>query len=513
MYDYTIETQGLNTYRSYRLPDTAELDTVGIGMLQNNNIRGLIAASFTQIDNTYIVNYNITSKITLKKFFSGVINKERLLGVFGSILDTISEMDEYMLDSCQLLLNLEDVYINVSTVQAEFIYIPVTGQNVGINLPMLFKNILFSVEFNQNENCNYVTKLINYLNKEDAFSIDGFRKQLMQLGQQESTAYSDFRQQSLQQQPFLQQPLQQQAQNASSQQSLSQPSIQPASQMQSSQYISQQSPSQQGYFTQQPAGQPAQAQQILRQPSSQQPAEQPSGLVYQVPEVAGAAAAEPGNKKKGFFGFGKSKSEKAEKPEKQDKKKDKKKDKNTFGAIPVPGMEIPGVTPSGAYINTYSNNYADNASVFQNEAYAGMPKSQQLSRPASESGNFGETTVLSLSGMIGETTVLSPSDASTTVKIRPHLIRKRNGEHITIDSDVFKIGKEPAYVNYCIIDNPVISRSHADIICNGNDYYIVDNNSKNHTYVDGIQIMSQTQIHLKNGSRITLANEEFEFCI
>lgn len=485
MYEYTIETQGLNTYRSYRLPDTAELDTVGIGMLQNNNIRGLIAASFTQIDNTYIVNYNITSKITLKKFFSGVINKERLLGVFGSILDTISEMDEYMLDSCQLLLNLEDIYINVSTVQAEFIYIPVTGQNVGINLPMLFKNILFSVEFNQNENCNYVTKLINYLNKEDAFSIDGFRKQLMQLGQQESTAYSDFRQQSS-----------------------SQPSIQPASQMQSSQYISQQ-----GYFTQQPAGQPAQAQQILRQPSSQQPAEQPSGLVYQVPEGAGAAAAEPEHKKKGFFGFGKSKSEKIEKPEKQDKKKDKKKDKNTFGAIPVPGMEIPGVTPSGAYINTYSNNYADNASVFQNEAYAGMPKSQQLSRPASESGNFGETTVLSLSGMIGETTVLSPSDASTAVKIRPHLIRKRNGEHITIDSDVFKIGKEPAYVNYCIIDNPVISRSHADIICNGNDYYIVDNNSKNHTYVDGIQIMSQTQIHLKNGSRITLANEEFEFCI
>jgi len=31
---------------------------------------------------------------------------------------------------------------------------------------MLFKNILFSVEFNQNENCNYVTTLINYLNKE-----------------------------------------------------------------------------------------------------------------------------------------------------------------------------------------------------------------------------------------------------------------------------------------------------------------------------------------------------------
>ena len=41
----------------------------------------------------------------------------------------------------------------------------------------------------------------------------------------------------------------------------------------------------------------------------------------------------------------------------------------------------------------------------------------------------------------------------------------------------------------------------------------MDNNSLNHTYVDGNQIASQIRVMITDGTRIKLANEEFEFKI
>ena len=94
---------------------------------------------------------------------------------------------------------------------------------------------------------------------------------------------------------------------------------------------------------------------------------------------------------------------------------------------------------------------------------------------------------------------------------KPVLIRVRNNERIPIDKPYFRIGKEKSYVDYFIGDNSYISRGHASIITKEGHYYIVDNNSRNHTYVNGDQITSSTEVEIRNGDTIKLANEEFEF--
>ena len=53
-----------------------------------------------------------------------------------------------------------------------------------------------------------------------------------------------------------------------------------------------------------------------------------------------------------------------------------------------------------------------------------------------------------------------------------YLLRKRTGEKITIDKDIFKLGKDAACVDYVVDDNPTISRNHADIIHKKNSYYV-----------------------------------------
>ena len=137
-------------------------------------------------------------------------------------------------------------------------------------------------------------------------------------------------------------------------------------------------------------------------------------------------------------------------------------------------------------------------------APAPMPMVPPMGQPA----NFGETTVLG-GGGIGETTVLGAAPIAQEVK--PILLRIKNNERIIIDKPVFRIGKERSYVDYFIGDNSAISRSHANIVTRDGEYFVVDTNSTNHTYVNGGMIQSNVETKITPGTKIRLGNEEFEF--
>lgn len=93
----------------------------------------------------------------------------------------------------------------------------------------------------------------------------------------------------------------------------------------------------------------------------------------------------------------------------------------------------------------------------------------------------------------------------------PRLIRNSTGEEVKVHGNIFKIGKDKDYVDYCIADNPAISKSHADISRRDGVFYIVDNHSLNGTKVNGELIIPGKMVQLVNGSTISMANEQFSF--
>ena len=124
--------------------------------------------------------------------------------------------------------------------------------------------------------------------------------------------------------------------------------------------------------------------------------------------------------------------------------------------------------------------------------------------------NFGNTVVLD-GGGDGGTVVLNPDDERRARVLRPVLLRKRNNAQIYLNKSPFRIGKAKDYVDYWVGDNPAISRSHAELILSGQQCFIVDTNSTNHTYVNGKMISSNVKFELKDGDVVQLANEEFTF--
>ena len=119
----------------------------------------------------------------------------------------------------------------------------------------------------------------------------------------------------------------------------------------------------------------------------------------------------------------------------------------------------------------------------------------------------GETSVLG--GGAGETSVLGGG----AMQPMATLIRKKNGETANITKSLFIIGKERQKVDFCVPDNNSVSRNHANIVCKGGVYYLVDKNSTNYTFVNGNKLNPNQEVKLNSGDKIKLADEEFEFRI
>jgi len=98
-----------------------------------------------------------------------------------------------------------------------------------------------------------------------------------------------------------------------------------------------------------------------------------------------------------------------------------------------------------------------------------------------------------------------------SVKLKPFLIRKSNTEVVFLNKPVFTIGRERDFADYIITDNRFIGHVHCHFLIRDGEYFVVDDNSKNHTYVNNQMIQPSTEIKIAHGASVRLADEEFEF--
>lgn len=557
---FTYENQGNNTYLVYKIGASDNVDTMSLGMITNNKIDGIVPTLFTQSDTDRFIKYNISAKVSAKEFLSGVVNKKRLLGVFISVLKAIKSTEEYMIDARSLLIDLEHIYVDVSKCDAMLVCLPLVRQNESVNIPMFFKQIMFSTQFDQNENCDYVAQIINYLNSTQVFSVDAFEKLLMDIDA-DNLNIAASKAVAGQQKP-----------------------VQPQSQSQSQQPKPMQPAMNQLKNTQVQTNMPSQGKmQSQRETQSANNVVQPNQVNFAVPNmnpqnqnrinnnvqmgtnISGTYVETTSEKQMSMFGllthYSKENKQIYER-QKAQRKAQKEAEKNgaampgqnvkaSNASFAIPGQppqqrpqpaqaqpqNVMPQQPQQQFVQPQRQFTQSNQPQHQFAQPQPMPQAQQ--KPAQQvqpqpvqnqnantgmtgnpsvppqilenmtkAGNFGETTVLGVGSEAGETTVLGTSQAQI---IKPYLLRIKNNERIELNKPVFRIGKERSYVDYFVSDNTAVSRSHANIINKDNEFYIVDTNSTNHTYVNGSMIQSNVETKIEHGTKIRLANEDFEF--
>lgn len=488
MSDFSRETQGNGNYLVYKFGENDVIDSMCLGQITNNAISGIAPASFFQSDSDRYIKYNVTSKVSVTQLLSGIVGCKRFLGILNGIVDGFISAEEYAIDISMIKLEKDYVFSDVATFDTVLICVPVSNTvntaNANDVLYDFIKDIIWNTQFDESENLDYVTELIAFINIKQAFSIDGLKRTLQKIEDSSNVA-----------------------------------SVKPNT-ANANKTVS----TRPNNNTVQSRGNSAPATTIIRQEGAatsvmnRQPVIQTPSNVPPKPEQK-----KPQEKPMSWFylmcHYSKENKEKynAQKSNtgavSTDKSKKQKSSGNDYG-VNIPGMD--NSSPVNIPVQGGREQTADRPSnpSFVNQTPNNAPVVQQPIPSRSVANNrgaklnFGETTVLG-GKTYGETTVLSQTDNAP--RINPCLIRSRNNERIPLNKSPFKIGTEKSYVDYCISDNPAISHSHASISRRNDEFFVVDTNSTNHTYVDGSMIQSDTEIKIENGTKIRFADEEFEF--
>ncbi len=553
-----FERQGNATYLVYELGPEDAIDSMSLGMLMNNRIPGFAATVFTQMDNIKQVKCDVTARVPADQYLLGMINKKRLLGVFRGIIQAYLSAEDYMIDANAIQLELSSIFSDVASGETVMICIPVAVEGAAEpDLRSFLRNILFSAQYDERENRDYVAQIMSYLNGTPAFSIHEFKDLLDYVSltpavpvtdsvvldsQREGYAVTNFPETSYRTAPEPVRPLEPPMPAPAP------PPEEPAEEVSEEDKISLFYLLQ--HYNKENAAIYKQQKERKKSEKESKKAEKKNGKKEPEPKAAARTFAVPGQ------GTPPAPIVKTEQPPAPKEVQQTPKQPGGYpgtvqsgpvqpggypgavqsgpiqpggypGAVqsgPVqpggyPGAAQPGPVQPGGYPGAAKpgpvqpGGYPGAAKpgtvqpggypgAAQPGGYPGPVQSAPVSTEKEETLYFPKDT--------GDETLFMGQEGQQS-RLIPQLIRKRNGEKILIQKPVFRVGRDSDFNDYAIIENRFVGHGHCHILCRGGEYFVVDDNSKNGTLVNGTPIVPGEEVKIKHGDVICLADEEFEF--
>ena len=446
----------------YNVDENEKIDNVSIGIMRNNDIKGLLPIDIIMHDSMTEFKYKTEKLKNLDEYLSEELTKEDLLNVFENICKVVTDIEEYMLGEAQLIL--ENKYIFTDNGNIKMILLPLYNRRNNLSILEFFKNLLLYMMVKNNKAANFAADISRQLSDEESFSCNKFLQLISQIKQKKHIENFDITKPEIKSE-FKERRIY----NIEEQ-------------------LEQLTPDNTCYSS---------GAQI---PVNMQSPVNTFKSVNNKPLSNIELDMKPVNseKKKGLFGFGK-----VEK--KEEISKTRENDYHKQSSFLIPGREEP---VNIATVSRKESNDKKGFSLF------GKKKEKEVSvvdnkTEASKlhSNNFAETTVLQNSDRFAETTLLG---LSVNV-LNAFLIWKRTGEKILIDKSSFRIGREKSYVDFCINDNSSVGRNHAEIVRKDGSFFIRDLKSLNFTMVNGEKVSTSVEVELLDNDIISLSNEEFEF--
>ncbi|MGM9624788.1 MAG: DUF6382 domain-containing protein [Eubacteriales bacterium] len=482
---------GNSTSLVLKLNPDDRIDGLSMGMMTNNEIQGLLSVRTRYINSEVNLYYDVSSLVPMTSAYHILCQDKYLMQFLLNFCRLIKECEAYLLDRDKLLLAPDYFYVQLTSAETYAVFLPL--ENAGENgTPFSFvKELVSKISAMTPHDSVIMPILYRIVIAEEAFSVDSLEKQLVEL-QTSGKMRRDTRASDGAAQPAEEFPKNDRAADTENRA--------PA-------------------YTEQPQNSAGNT--VPKQTDDEKGND--NGLMKFFGGLTGSsgrnAAKEPTQKEKNskglsFGGFG-------------SKKKPQQDDSFTFAVPDMNGGEVPQAqkeTPAPeaeekkqpSVPNPFAK-AADSAPVQkQSSPVMNNPVQQNAvqkkSVPQSAQNGSGGGYTYSLDGMdSGASLATSLMDDSDDGEKKLALIRRANGQHTVISHNNFHIGHGKGMVDlYVDSQTRFIGTDHAYIMIQGNAYFIIDNNSRNHTWVNGIKIASLDPCPIHAGDVLRLADEYFD---
>lgn len=552
-------------FLTYNIDNEADLDEDVLDYLEDEEPDGIVPIIFDDENDDYdTFSYDVTDKIHLLELSNQEINAEMVLMVMRGIVLSLSNMAEYRIPLSYLVLHKNYIYID-SDYKVEFICIPLEDMQEEVDVAGFLRGFLASLRFDSSENGDYVAKLLTYINNSAVFSLHSLLTLVEELMDDygidipedtENGIYVDYQEvdenaetdtreesdepddqdesdepeeaeevepedvigqtsiltQDDQQEPEVEEPEQEEVkdiQKADEKEDQDESDEDTGDLKEASEDLEETSEEADSLEEAQDEEEDVAQEEQDEEPVSQMMEEEPEDVIDKIKQQVLEEKTETMDSE--------------ESPEKEDeehaeKKKSGFKTKEPSGGVVIydeldeflaeKEKEEMAALKEDSGIKMKKNIKVSRASIVKN-TQGELKAADDTENTSQEESKEEETSGSILSQTIGATGILKGPGA--VPKANPYLVRVNTEERIMITKQTFKIGKASMGVDYTVKGNGAVSRVHAIILNRDDVYYIKDNKSTNHTYVNGRILDEGDEELLTHDSRIMLGDEEFVF--
>jgi pSer/pThr/pTyr-binding forkhead associated (FHA) protein len=157
-------------FLTFNIDNDASLDEELLDFIEDEEPVGIVPVIFEEGEEFDTFSYDITDKIHLSELSNQEINAEMVLKVLHSLIVSLVDMAEYRVPLSYLVLHRDYIYVD-SDYKIEFICIPVEEMQEDVDINSFLRAFLASLRYELSENCNYVAKLLTYVNNEAVFNL------------------------------------------------------------------------------------------------------------------------------------------------------------------------------------------------------------------------------------------------------------------------------------------------------------------------------------------------------
>ncbi|MBR1866404.1 MAG: FHA domain-containing protein [Lachnospiraceae bacterium] len=560
-------------FLTFNIDRDAKLDEELLNFLEDEEPRGIVPVIYEEEEEYDAFSYNITDKIHLSELSNQEINAEMVLMVMRSLVMTLIDMAEYRIPLAYLVLNRNYIYVD-SDYRIEFICVPLEDMQEDVNLNSFLRNFLASLRFDLSERGDYVARLFTYINNPALFNlrnmvnlIDELMSDMNVTVPEDASAeiyveYAELDEKEAE--DVVKEPVADDAEDASAEQPEPKETLfgdsswatvvddEEEAPLTFKASVSEEESAGKLHAAEQKEEEPAmkfkgteeeEPPMKLKSAEAEEPSmkrkaaeeeESPLKLKIAEPESTGEEPEIAGTSPESDEGElpdedletedrGNSKQKAKNKP--TDKSDKKQKDKSADKKLAFRGKDAPAAAvmlqdeldeflaekESEEHIEPHEDsNLRIKKNVKINRANILKNTQEELKEEEQQAGEERKETA---SGEKEENTDDSSKNASQDkkIKVNPYLVRVNTQDMMMITKSNFKIGTAGLGVDFTIQGNKAVSRVHAIIIRKDDEYFIKDNKSTNHTYVNGEQVTEGELKPLKPDSKIMLGDEEFIF--
>lgn len=157
-------------FLTFNIDNEAELDEELLDFLEEDEPAGIVPIIFEEGDEFDTFSYNVTDKIRLSELSNQEINAEMVLMVLRGIAMALVDMAEYRVPLAYLVLHRDYIYID-SDYKVEYICIPLEEMKEEVDINSFLRSFLSTLRFEPSENGDYVAKLFTYINNPEMFNL------------------------------------------------------------------------------------------------------------------------------------------------------------------------------------------------------------------------------------------------------------------------------------------------------------------------------------------------------